>query len=111
VALYYGNEVSDMLWGISGVLRGMKAITLTYGFEERLFGIGESTGSEQQCTIVGRDMFSYIYEDFLMAPMLNEYLSYAQDELGLLRGIEFMRASGNSKPVIRQGNLRADGVL
>lgn len=51
VANYYEEEVSDMLWEISGTLRGWKAITLLYGFEERMFGFAERQKS-QQCAIV-----------------------------------------------------------
>jgi hypothetical protein len=110
VALYYGEEVSDMVWQISGILRGMKALTLTYGFEERMFGIAEANGSEQPCAVIP-EMFPYIYQEYTMAAMLNEYLCYAQDEIRLLDGVSFMRRAGDIKPIIRQGNMRADGVL
>jgi len=110
VALYYEKEVSDILWGISTHLRGMKAITLTYGFEERMFAIGESSGSDEIC-VLNDDMFPFIYEEFLMVPLLNEYLSYAQDERGLLGNSSFMRQAGSGNPLLIQGNLRADGAI
>ena len=110
VALYYGDEFSDMVWQISGILRGMKAITMTYGFEERLFGVAENTGSETQCELVD-DMFPFMFEAFEMASTVNEYLGYAQDERGLLQGVTLARKPVDSKPIMRQGNLRADGVV
>lgn len=110
VALYYGDEVSDMVWQISGILRGMKALTLTYGFEERIFGIAEATGTEQPCVVIP-EMFPYIYEEYTMAAMLNEYLAFAQDEKGLLEGVSFLKRKADANPLIRQGNLRADGVI
>jgi hypothetical protein len=110
VARYYGDEVSDIVWQISGILRGMKAITLTYGFEERIFGVAENTGSEKQCELVD-EMFPYMYEAFEMASMVNEYLGYAQDERGLLQSVTLARKPVDTKPIIREGNLRADGVV
>lgn len=110
VALYYEKEVSDMVWGISTNLRGMKAITLTYGFEERMFAIGEATGSDEPC-ILDDEMFPFMYEAFLGVPILNEYLSYSQDERGLLTNTSFLRQHGGGNSILIQGNLRADGAL
>lgn len=111
VSLYYGDEVSDIVWEISGILRGGKAITLTYGFEERMFGIGEATGAESPQCQVNAEMYDYLFMELELAATLNEYLGYAQDEMGLLQGVEFIRRKPNSKPILLQGNLRADGVL
>jgi len=112
VALYHGNEVSDMAWAISSNLRGRKALTLTYGFEERAFGIGETTNADVKCVVNG-DMFPYLYEEFLLVPGLNEYLAYAQDECGLLSDITFIRInkSSTTKSIFLEGNLRADGAI
>jgi hypothetical protein len=109
VALYYGDEVSEMAWQISGLLRGMKAVTMTYGFEDRIFGVAENTG-DMQCQVV-EHMFPYLYEFFEMASTVNEYLGYAQDERGMLKSITLARKPLNSNPIMRQGNLRADGVI
>mmetsp|Transcript_2387 Transcript_2387/g.3656 ORF Transcript_2387/g.3656 Transcript_2387/m.3656 type:complete len:366 (+) Transcript_2387:166-1263(+) len=110
VALYYDKEVSDMVWGISTELRGRKAITLTYGFEERMFAIGETTGSDKPCKL-DDEMFPFMYEEFLGVPVINEYLSYSQDERWLLPNTTFLRQSGGGKPILIQGNLRADGAI
>jgi len=115
VALYYESEASDMLWSVSGMLRGSRAITLTYGFEERLFGVGETCDPEQQCTLVDdADMFPFLYEPFIDIPKFQEYMCYAQDECGLLPSVSFLRRNVGKMekpPIMRQGNLRADGVV
>ena len=112
VAMYYGDEVSDMLWGISGMLRGSRALTLTYGFEERLFGVAEATGSDSPLCTIDMSMYPFIHRPFEQSSMFLEYLCYAQDERGQLPGIQLPRtAATNTKPIIREGNLRADGVL
>jgi hypothetical protein len=49
VSLYFGEEVSDVVWEFSQLLRGWKAITLMYGFEERIFGVADST--DLDCTV------------------------------------------------------------
>ena len=113
VANYYEPEVSDMMWGISGFLRGSRAITLTYGFEERMFGVAEVVGSGQQCVLI-EDMYPFLYEPFEGVPTFNEYLVYAQEECGLLPNANIPRQSASvmdKPPIIRQGNLRADGVI
>jgi hypothetical protein len=109
VALYYEEEVSDMLWTISGLLRGSRAITLTYGFEERMFGVAETI--KEQCVLIDH-MYPFLYEPFQSVPSFLEYMSYAQDERGLLSTATFPRGSiDNNKSIIRPGNLRADGVI
>lgn len=110
VAMYYEPETSDMLWQVTSNLRGMLAVTLPYGFEERLFGLAEATGSEQQCEI-SEEMFPYTFcPPFDQGQMMNEYLNYAKDERGLIQNVEVRKCS--TKPsLMRQGNLRADGVI
>lgn len=113
VALYYDEEASDMLWGISGFLRGSRAVTLSYGFEERLFGVAEANGSEQKCTLID-EMYPFLYQPFEMVPKIFDYICYAQDKCGLLPSISLLRrnaATMEKPPIIRTGNLRADGVL
>lgn len=104
-----------MLWAVSGMLRGSRAITLTFGFEERLFGAAEASDPEQQCTLLDdAEMFPFLYEPFIDIPKVNEYLCYAQDELGLLPSVSFLRRNVGTMekpPVMRQGNFRADGVI
>ena len=112
VANYYETEVSDMLWEISGTLRGWKAITLMYGFEERIFGFAEYQKA-QQCTIID-DWYPYIWGNrvFTESKQFLEYLHYAQSEMGLLKGIELPPMSEKlDVSKMRQGNLRADGVI
>jgi hypothetical protein len=115
VALYYDEEVSDMLWEISGLLRGWKALTLTYGFEERLFGVAENTGGDKPCTLLD-DMYPFIWSNrvFTEGKTFNEYLWYAREERGLLQSVEFPPKRSNkdaSSSIMRQGNFRADGVI
>lgn len=110
VAMYYEAEVSDMLWEVTGKLRGMLAVTLLYGFEERLFGFAERRFAEQQCQIT-EEMFPYQFCAPLdQSKMIVEYLNYAKDERGLIQGVKIPTCS--TKPsLMRQGNLRADGVI
>jgi len=112
VANYYEEEVSDILWEITGTLRGWKAITLMFGFEERLFGFAEKASSHQ-CTVVD-ELYPYIWGNkvFTESKTYLEYLWYAKNECGLLQAVELppmMKESELSK--MRQGNLRADGVV
>ena len=99
-----------MLWEVTSNLRGWLAVTLSYGFEERLFGFAEQRFSEQQCEI-SEEMFPYMF----CAPldkgrMMNEYLNYAKDDLGLIPNTQLSRC--DTKPsLMRQGNLRADGAI
>jgi len=110
VAMYYEEETSDMLWQVTGSLRGWLAVTLLYGFEERLFGLAEARFSEQQCEI-SEEMFPYMF----CAPldkgnMLVEYLNYAKDERKLIQNVQLPKCD-NTPSSMRQGNLRADGVI
>jgi len=113
VSNYYSDEVADIVWEMSQLLRGWRAITLTYGFEERLLGIGETAGADQPCVLVS-EMYPYVWgsQVFLQSKAFVEYLQYAQAEKGLLQGVELpKRADGDYTSHMRQGNLRADGVI
>ena len=95
------------------MLRGSRAITLTYGFEERLFGVAEASDPDQQCTLVD-DMYPFLHAPFEDIPKFLEYLCYAQDECGLLPSASLLRRNVGKMdppPIIRPGHLRADGVI
>mmetsp|Transcript_25792 Transcript_25792/g.39525 ORF Transcript_25792/g.39525 Transcript_25792/m.39525 type:complete len:387 (-) Transcript_25792:101-1261(-) len=110
VALYYEPEASDMFWQVTSNLRGMLAVTLSYGFEERIFGFAEQRFSEQQCEIT-EEMFLYVYcAPINQGNMVNEYLNYAKDEIGLIPNVA-LRSSVSRPSLMRQGNLRADGNI
>ena len=114
VAAYYDMEASDMMWELANGLRGGLAVTLIYGFEDRLFSIAEMRGKDEPCELSDA-MFDHQINIFPgQDKMLKEYCNYAKDERGLLQ-------TANVPPVptqlselpspIRQGNLRADGVI
>ena len=110
VAVYYEQEASDMLWQITSNLRGWLAVTLTYGFEERLFGFAEARFGGVQCEI-SEEMFPFVF----CAPLdkgnkLVEYLNYAKDRRGLIQNIELPECDYSPSSMI-QGNLRADGAV
>lgn len=114
VANYYEKEVSDIMWEITGTLRGWKAITLMFGFEERIFGFAERQSS-QQCTLVD-EWYPYIWGNqvFTQSNAYLEYLHYAKVEMGLLQSVELPNMKGESElasSIMRKGNLRADGVV
>jgi hypothetical protein len=108
-AFYYGDEASDMLWQVTSVLRGWLAVTLLYGFEERMFGFAEQRGGKDTCHI-DDTMYPYIFPPpFDQSSMICEYLNYAKDDCKLIT-VQVPKAS--KKPsAMRQGNLRADGVI
>jgi hypothetical protein len=113
VALYYQEEVSDIVWEISGLLRGWRAITLLYGFEERMFQMGETSGSDQPCTLL-TNMYPFVWGNpvLLESKTYAEYLKYGQMEKELLPGVELpIKTDDNFVSKMRQGNLRADGVI
>ena len=113
VGTYYGEEVSDMVWELSQLLRGWRALTLTYGFEERIFGIAESSGHEIQTQLVD-EMYPYIWGNqvFLESLPFTEYLMIAQQDKGLLSSVQLpQRALESYQSNMRKGNLRADGVV
>ena len=115
VARYYEDEVSDIVWEVSQNLRGWKALTLTFGFEERMFGVAE-TESETQCVLID-ELFPFLQGNkvFLESPMLLDYLWYAKTECGLLQSVDLPpRKEGEgdrTSGIFRKGNLRADGVI
>jgi hypothetical protein len=113
VAMYYEKDTSDILWEMSQLLRGWKALTLMYGFEERIFGTAEGVGKEMPTTLIS-DMYPYIWGNtvFLQSKTFTEYLNYAQEEFGFLPGIELPKKMDEDfSSNMRQGNLRADGVV
>jgi len=113
VANYYEQEASDMVWEMSQLLRGWKALTLMYGFEERIFGTAEMRGTETPCQL-SDDMYEFLWGNqvFLQSKMFCDYLSYAKTEKGQLPQTDLpQRADEEFASKMRQGNLRADGVL
>jgi hypothetical protein len=114
VANYYADEVSEIVWELSPLLRGWRAITLTYGFEERLLGVGESAAGIGQPCLVEDEMYPFIWGNsvFLESKTFVSYLQYAQEEKGLLREIKLpQRTDDHYTSHMIQGNLRADGVV
>ena len=116
VGQYYGEEVSDMVWDLSQLLRGWRAVTLLYGFEERLFGTAEKCGTETPCQpLPDAAMFPFIWgmNVFKESQMVVDYLWYAQTEKGFLQGVELppQKSDEDYTSHMRKGNLRADGVI
>jgi len=110
VALYYEQETSDMLWQVTSSLRGWLAVTLLYGFEERLFELAERRFGESQCEI-SEEMYPYMFCAPLdKGSMMVEYLNYAKDMKGLIPNVELPKTD-NRPSAMLQGNLRADGVV
>lgn len=113
VAEYYEKDVSDMLWEMSQLLRGWKALTLTYGFEDRMFTIAMRVGKEIPTTLIA-EMYPYIWGNtvFLESEMYCDYLNYAQSDMGLLEGVELPnKGDKDFSSKMRPGNLRADGAV
>ena len=115
VANYYHAEVADMVWEISSNLRGWKAITLLYGFEDRMYGTGETSGKDEICHLDDK-MFDFMYNSrvFTESKTLNSYLFYANEELGLLKDVTLPRkmdGSEEKRQIMRKGILRADGKI
>ena len=112
VATYYSGESSEIFWEVSAQMKGWKALTLPYGFEERIYGVAEATGAEQQC-IVFNEMYPYIWGNsvFLQSNMYLQYLHYAQSEMGFFQGIQLPPIDESKPQVMRAGQLRADGVV
>lgn len=114
VGMYFGEEVSDIVWEMSQLLRGWKAVTLLYGFEERLFGMSESIEGDEKCLLGDEDVYPHIWGNFvyLQRKAYVDYLQVAKYDNGLLKGIELpVRADSSYTTNMRQGNLRADGVI
>jgi hypothetical protein len=112
VAKYYNAEVGDMVWEFSQLLRGWKAVTLTYGFEERILGFAEARGTEQPCMIPD-EIYPYLGNSvFLQSKMFLEYMDFAQRSKGLLQRVQLpQRSESDFVSSMRKGNLRADGVV
>ncbi|KAL7563749.1 hypothetical protein ACA910_020435 [Epithemia clementina (nom. ined.)] len=113
VAKYYGEEVSDMVWDMSQLLKGWRALTLLFGFEERIFGVAEMRGDETPCYLI-EEMYPFIWGNqvFLQSKMFVEYLTYAKMEKGFLPNTPLpQRAVADFQSKMRPGNLRADGVV
>merc|ERR1712029_830017 len=82
-------EASDMMWELANSLRGGLAVTLIYGFEDRLFSIAEMRGKGEKCELLD-DMFDHLQNVFPgKNHMLWEYCNYAKDKKGLLTKVEF----------------------
>lgn len=110
-ANFYADEVSDIAWEMSQLLRGWKAVTLMFGFEERMFGIAESK-TDSPCTLVDC-MYPYVWGNFVFLEnrAFVEYLTIAQEN-GLLQSVQLPSRSDDSyTSKMRQGNLRADGAV
>ena len=74
-----------------------------------LFGFAE-TFSEQQCEL-SEEMFPYTFCPPLTGGnKIIEYLNYAKDVNGLIQNTALPRFD-NRPSKMRQGNLRADGVV
>jgi hypothetical protein len=114
VAAYFETEASDMMWELVNGLRGGLAVTLIYGFEDRLFSFAEMRGKDEPCEIID-DMFDHMLNVFPgKARMLWEYCNYAKDRKGLLQlsNVPPVPSELSSLPSkVRTGNLRADGVI
>lgn len=114
VAMFYELEASDLMWELANNLRGGLAVTLIYGFEDRLFSIAEMRGKDDICELPDV-MFDYSQNIFPgQCRMLKEYLNYAKDQCGLLQGVNVPPVPtqlDGLPPKTRQGNLRADGVI
>ena len=114
VATYFDIEASDMMWELANGLRGGLAVTLIYGFEDRLFSIAEMRGKDELCEL-SDEMYDHMQNVFPgKTRMLLEYCNYAKDRMGLLQNSNIppipTELSELPSPV-RQGNLRANGVI
>lgn len=112
VAMYYELESSDMMWELANGLRGGLAVTLIYGFEDRLFSFAEQRGKDMTCEI-DEKMFDHSINIFPgQCKMLWEYCNYAKSELGLLKDTTIPKVEVSTIPsLVKKGNLRADGVI
>lgn len=114
VAMFFDMEASDMMWELANGLRGGLAVTLIYGFEDRLFSIAEMRGKDEPCELMDH-MFDHMQNVFPgQCRMLWEYCNYAKDKRGLLKDVKVppipTELSELPSPV-KQGNLRADGII
>ena len=117
VAMYYHEEASDMIWQLATALRGMLAVTMTYGAEERMYSFAEQREKEMNCVLPDANMYDYtalrIFESH--CPMIADYLAYARNERGLLQDVQLpdkiLQGGVEVSSIMRRGNLRADGVV
>ena len=114
VAMFFDMEASDMMWELVNGLRGGLAVTLIYGFEDRLFSIAEMRGKDEPCEL-SDEMFDYLQNVFPgKCQMLLEYCNYAKDTRGLLKGAKVPPVPSQLSELpslVKQGNLRADGRI
>ncbi|KAL7537040.1 hypothetical protein ACHAXR_009218 [Thalassiosira sp. AJA248-18] len=114
VAMFFELEASDMMWELVNGLRGGLAVTLIYGFEDRLFSTAEMLGRDEPCELSDH-MFDHQLNIFPgKCPMLWEYCNYAKDKRGLLQGVKVPKVStelSELPSLVKRGNLRADGVI
>ena len=85
-----------------------------YGFEERLRGVAEMHGGDEQCSLPDDNMFPYTFglNVFRESKEVTDYLWYAKTEKGELPSIELPnRANEDYTSKMIKGNLRADGVV
>jgi len=122
VGRYYAEDVEEMAWQLMGMLRGSDAVSVMYGFEERMFAFAEARG-EMRC---GLESFPFRNGIFLEksfagnkigfgdpAPLHTEYLGFAVNDKGLLPGVDIpdFATQDLKEGIMRKGNLRADGVI
>lgn len=114
VAMFFDMEASDMMWELANGLRGGLAVTLIYGFEDRLFSYAEMRGTDEPCELLD-EMFDYMQNIFPgKCRMLKEYCNYAKDKRGLLQSVKVPKVPSELSELpspVRQGNLRADGTI
>jgi len=114
VAMFYDLEASDMMWELANSLRGGLAVTLIYGFEDRILSMAEMRGKDEQCELLD-GMFHHMYNMFPgKCIMLWEYCNYAKDRKGLLQHAEVPpvpTAIDTLPSPVKQGILRANGVI
>ena len=114
VAMFYELEASDMMWELANNLRGGLAVTIIYGFEDRLFSIAEMRGKDEPCELIDY-MFDFQQNIFPgKCRMLWEYCNYAKYKRGLLAGTNVPPVPSQLSELpspIREGNLRADGII
>ena len=114
VAYYYEEEASDMIWELANNLRGGLAVTLIYGFEDRLFSFAEQRGKDDPCELID-EMFDYMQNCFPGKNfILLEYCNYAKKEKGLLQKSEVPSVPTEMTELpslVKRGNLRADGTI
>mmetsp|Transcript_43220 Transcript_43220/g.91910 ORF Transcript_43220/g.91910 Transcript_43220/m.91910 type:complete len:410 (-) Transcript_43220:197-1426(-) len=114
VAMFFDMEASDMMWELANGLRGGLAVTLIYGFEDRLFSIAEMRGKDEPCELLD-EMFDYLQNVFPgKCLMLYEYCNYAKDKRGLLKEVKVPPVPtqlSELPSLVKTGNLRADGVI